>query len=153
MNELLSSWRWQDIIDIVVVAMLIYGVLVHIKGTRAVQMLLGLAVILLAFVASDKLEFLTLRWILSSFLSSMILVIIILFQADIRRVLTTVGKGTFFRGVQEQLQLIEEITRAALALANKKIGALISVAIFGLIWTVLSNCTVSTAETSDVSVK
>jgi diadenylate cyclase len=126
MNELISSWRWQDIIDIMVVAMLIYGVLVHIKGTRAVQMLLGLAVMLLAFVASDKLEFLTLRWLLSSFLSSVILVIIILFQADIRRVLTTVGKGTFFRGVQEQLQLIEEVSRAAHALASKKIGALIA---------------------------
>jgi uncharacterized protein (TIGR00159 family) len=55
-----------------------------------------------------------------------ILVIIILFQADIRRVLTTVGKGTFFRGVQEQLQLIEEVSRAAHALASKKIGALIA---------------------------
>jgi diadenylate cyclase len=125
MNELISSWRWQDVIDVVVVAMLIYGVLVHIKGTRAVQMLLGLAVILLAFVVSDKLEFLTLRWILSSFLSSVILVTIILFQADIRRVLTTVGKGTFFRGFQEQLQLIEEVSRAAHTLASKKIGALI----------------------------
>jgi len=125
MNDLISSWRWQDVIDVVVVAMLIYGVLVHIKGTRAVQMLLGLAVILLAFVASDKFELLTLRWILSSVLSSVILITIILFQADIRRVLTTVGKGTFFRKFQEQLQLIEEVSRAAQTLASKKIGALV----------------------------
>jgi diadenylate cyclase len=105
--------------------MLIYWLLVFIKGTRAVQMLTGLAILLLAFVISDKLEFLTLRWLLSSFLSSIILVIIILFQSDIRRVLTQVGKGTFFRGSQERLQLIEEVSRAAISLASKHIGALV----------------------------
>ncbi len=98
MGGLLSSLRWQDIIDIVVVAMLIYWLLVFIKGTRAVQMLTGLAFLLLAFVISDKLEFLTLRWLLSTFLSSILLVIIILFQSDIRRVLMQVGGGTFFGG-------------------------------------------------------
>ena len=125
MSGLLSGIRWQDIVDIVVVAMLIYWLLVFIKGTRAVQMLTGLAMLLLAFVVSDKLEFLTLRWLLSSFLSSIILVIIILFQADIRRVLTQVGKGTFFRGSRERLHLIEEVSRAAVSLASKHIGGLI----------------------------
>jgi diadenylate cyclase len=124
-NDIFSSIRWQDVIDIVVVAMLIYWLLVFIKGTRAVQMLTGLALLLLAFVISDKLEFLTLRWLLSSFLSSIILVIIILFQSDIRRVLTQVGKGTFFRGSQERLQLIEEVSRAVISLASKHIGALV----------------------------
>ena len=124
MGGLLSSLRWQDIIDIVVVAMLIYWLLVFIKGTRAVQMLTGLAFLLLAFVVSDKLEFLTLRWLLSTFLSSIMLVIIILFQSDIRRVLMQVGRGTFFRGSQERLQLIEEVSRAAISLASKRIGAL-----------------------------
>jgi len=126
MGGLLSSLRWQDIIDIVVVAMLIYWLLVFIKGTRAVQMLTGLAFLLLAFVISDKLEFLTLRWLLSTFLSSILLVIIILFQSDIRRVLMQVGGGTFFRGSQERLQLIEEVSRAAVSLASKRIGALVA---------------------------
>jgi diadenylate cyclase len=125
MTGFLSGIRWQDIVDIVVVAMLIYWLLVFIKGTRAVQMLTGLAILLLGFVVSDKLEFLTLRWMLSNFLSSIILVIIILFQSDIRRVLTQVGKGTFFRGSQEKFQLIEEVSRAAISLASKSIGALI----------------------------
>ena len=125
MSGVISSIRWQDIIDIVVVAMLIYWLLVFIKGTRAVQMLTGLAILLLGFVVSDKLEFLTLRWLLSTFLSSIILVIIIIFQSDIRRVLTQVGKGTFFRGSQERLQLIEEVSRAAISLGSKHIGALV----------------------------
>jgi diadenylate cyclase len=126
MSGIISSLRWQDVIDIIVVAMLIYWLLVFIKGTRAVQMLTGLAILLLAFVVSDKLEFLTLRWLLSAFLSSIILVIIILFQSDIRRVLTQVGKGTFFRGSQERLQLIEEVSRAAISLASQHIGGIIA---------------------------
>ncbi len=125
MSGFLTSIRWQDIVDIIVVSMLIYWLLVFIKGTRAVQMLTGLAILLLAFVVSDKMEFLTLRWLLNGFLSSIILVIIILFQGDIRRFLTQVGKGTIFRVTRERLQLIEEVSRSAVSLASKRIGALI----------------------------
>ena len=125
MLELINVLRWQDVVDILAVAFLIYRVLVFIRRTRALQMLIGLAFLLLAFFLSEKLDFFTLRWILNSFLSSIILVIFILFQAEFRRGLMQVGKGTFFWDVQGQLQLVEEISRAAIQMASKKVGGLI----------------------------
>ncbi|MBI4775787.1 MAG: TIGR00159 family protein [Deltaproteobacteria bacterium] len=125
MLELIKVFRWQDVVDILAVAFLIYRVLVFIRRTRALQMLIGLALLILAFFLSEKLDFFTLRWILNSFLSSIIIVIFILFQSEIRRGLTQVGKGTFFWDVQEQLQLVEEISRAAIQMASKKAGGLI----------------------------
>ncbi len=125
--DILASIRWQDVADIAIVSVLIYWIIILIKGTKAVQMIFGLALIIIAFIISRKGELLTLRWILNSFLSSIILVIIVIFQNDIRRALTTVGKNPFFPGIDfaGQSQFFEELIRASISLVNKKIGALI----------------------------
>lgn len=117
--------RWQDVVDILVVAFIIYQIFLLIKGTRAVQILIGLAVIFLAFLIARKVELLTLHWILNSFLSSVILVIIILFKTEIRRVLAQVGRSPFVRTPAETLQTIEEIIKAAVYLSSHLTGALI----------------------------
>jgi len=124
---ILASIRWQDIVDIAIVSVLIYWIIILIKGTKAVQMIFGLALIIVAFIISRKGELLTLHWILDSFLSSIILVIIVIFQHDIRRALTTVGKNPFFMGMgfTEESHFFEELIRASVSLASKKIGALI----------------------------
>jgi DNA integrity scanning protein DisA with diadenylate cyclase activity len=96
--DILASVRWQDIVDIAIVSVLIYWIIILIKGTRAVQMIFGLALIIVAFFISRKGELLTLRWILNTFWSSIIVVIIVIFQHDIRRALTTFGKNPFFTG-------------------------------------------------------
>ena len=98
MNNLwltLTNIRWQDGLDILLVAILIYQLFLFIKGTRAVQIIIGLVVIFIAYLLARQLELLTLNWILSSFLSSIILVIIILFKSEIRRVLAQVGRSPF----------------------------------------------------------
>jgi uncharacterized protein (TIGR00159 family) len=125
--DILASVRWQDIVDIAIVSVLIYWIIILIKGTRAVQMIFGLVLITVAFFISGKVEFLTLHWILSTFLSSIILVIVVIFQHDIRRALTTVGKNPFFTGIGfiEESHFFEELIRASVSLANKKTGALI----------------------------
>lgn len=117
--------RWQDVVDILVVAFIIYQVFLLIKGTRAVQILIGLAVILLAFLVARKVELLTLNWILSNFLSSIILVIIILFKTEIRRVLAQVGRSPFVRTTAETLETIEEVIKAVIYLSSHLIGGLI----------------------------
>ena len=125
--DMLVSIRWQDVVDIAIVSVLIYWIIILIKGTKAVQMIFGLALIIVAFIISRKGELLTLHWILNSFLSSIILVIIVIFQNDIRRALTTVGKNPFFTGTgfTEESQFFEELIRASVSLVSKKIGALI----------------------------
>jgi diadenylate cyclase len=126
MLDLLSSLRIQDVIDIAIIAFVIYRTIDLIRGTRAVQMLIGLAVVFLAFLSSQYFDLYTLNWILDNFLSSILLVIVVIFQDDIRRALTQVGTRPFFGGEPGiQGQDLEEIIRAAVSLASKRIGALI----------------------------
>ncbi len=117
--------RWQDAVDILVVAFIIYQIFLFIKGTRAVQIVLGLVVIFIAFLIARKLELRTLYWMLNNFLGSIILVIIILFKSEIRRVLAQVGKSPFVRTPAETLQTIEEVVKAAVYLSSHLTGALI----------------------------
>ncbi len=125
MLELLYSLRVQDAIDILLIAFVIYRIIDLIRGTRAVQMLIGLSVVFLAFVSSQYFQLYTLNWILDNFLSSILLVIVVIFQDDIRRALTQVGSRPFLgreRGIQQEE--LEEIVRAAVSLTSKRIGAL-----------------------------
>ncbi|MBP1684476.1 MAG: rane protein [Deltaproteobacteria bacterium] len=126
MFELFSNFRFQDAIDIGIIAFFIYRIIDLIRGTRAVQMLIGLLVLFIAFLSSKYFDLYALNWILDNFLGSILLVIVIIFQDDIRRALTQVGSRTFF-GSEGGLkgQDLEEIVRAAVSLAGKHIGALI----------------------------
>ncbi|PLY01093.1 MAG: TIGR00159 family protein [Desulfuromonas sp.] len=128
--QFFQGFRWVlDLLDILLVAFIIYRIFLLIKGTRAVQMLLGLAVILIVYVASQVGELYTLHWILDNFLASIILVIIVIFQNDIRRALIHVGRNPFFADLsfREESVLIEELTKASISLAGKRHGALIVV--------------------------
>jgi uncharacterized protein (TIGR00159 family) len=115
-----------DTLDILAVAFAIYWLLLLIKGTRAVQMLVGLLLLIGVNAASQRFQFQTLSWIMDHFLSSGVLILIILFQHDIRRGLARVGRG-FFPSVRahEESAILEEIVRASRTLAEKRVGALI----------------------------
>ena len=129
MFDLIRQFRWQDLVDIGIITFLIYRSLQIVRGSRAMQMIMGLAVILVAYVSSRALGLFTLNWILDNFLGSIILVIIVIFQSDIRRALTQVGSAPLFgsadRMIQRHEDIVEEISQAALALAAKHVGALI----------------------------
>jgi len=116
----------RDLVDIAVVAAGIYWLLLLIRGTRAIQILVGLIVLFALSLASELFQFATLGLILENFLSSAVLIIIVLFQNDIRRALARVGRG-FFPSVsaQQESQILEEIVRAAQVLAQKRVGALV----------------------------
>lgn len=128
MFEILTNFRWLlDLLDILLVAFIIYRILLLIQGTRAVQMLVGLAVLLLVFVGSQIGGLYTLNWILNNFLSSIILVIVVLFQHDIRRALIHVGRNPFFSdlSLREETRVIDELCKSCVALCQKHLGALI----------------------------
>jgi uncharacterized protein (TIGR00159 family) len=116
----------RDTIDILIVTFGIYWLLVLIRGTRAVQILLGLIVLVMASVASEIFHLVTLRLILENFLASAVVIIVVLFQHDIRRALARVGRG-FFPAVSEQQesQILEEVIRAVQTLAERRVGALV----------------------------
>ncbi len=125
--HLLPTVHWYDALDILIVAFIIYKIIDLIKGTRAVQMVVGLVVLFVVSVLSQKLHLVTLHWILTSFLSSIILVIIVIFQNDIRKALMNMGQTPFFRRVYffGRESEIEELSRGIASLSGRKVGALI----------------------------
>jgi diadenylate cyclase len=127
-KETLAHYRWfNDTIDIALVYYLFYRLLLLIKGTRAFQMLVGIGLIVLVLIASRWLKFYTLDWLIHSFWSQIVLAVIILFQPEIRRTLAQVGERRIFRPFSkvEGAKFIEETVKAAVAMANKRTGALI----------------------------
>jgi len=123
--DVFRSIQLKDLIDILVVAFLIYKILLLLQGTKALQMLAGLAVIILLYFFSGILELLTLNWILDTFMSSLLILIIIVFQDDIRKALAKIGTVPIARIQTEYSFGIEEVVKAVSKLAEKKVGALI----------------------------
>jgi uncharacterized protein (TIGR00159 family) len=127
LSEVFTHFRWQDAVDILIVAAVIYWIILLIRGTRSLQMLIGLVLLILALLISQMGRLTTVHWILNNFLSSIILIIVVIFQYDIRRALSTVGKNPFFFGLSfpPSAPLVEEIIDAALNMSRRRIGALI----------------------------
>ena len=117
--------RWQDVIDILVVSYIIYRVILLIRGTRAVQMAAGLALITVIYFVAGELKLFTLHWLLGTILSSLFLLIIIVFQDDIRRALAQMGQTPFPKLRVKTFQALEEIAKAVTTLTKNRTGALI----------------------------
>ena len=117
------------IVDAIIVYYVIYRVLLLIKGTRAVPMLIGLlALILLYFLSQESfLGLATFNWLLERFIGSLFLIVVVVFQADIRRALVAFGGAQFFSNFRSasEAQVLDEIVKASQVLASQKIGALV----------------------------
>jgi len=124
---MIDGIRWQDVVDVLIVAVIIYRVLFLIKGTRALQLVIGLAVVFFAFYLSRKLELYTLGWILSNFVASITLVIVVVFQNEIRRVLFVLGRSPFLKRITyvEETLFYDELVNACMIMSKKRTGALI----------------------------
>jgi diadenylate cyclase len=125
METLFANLRWQDALDILLVAIIIYQIFLILRGTQAIWVLAGLFLLFLSYLGARYLELFTLEWLLDSVMKSFFLIIIILFQADIRRVLSRLGRRALApQGVSEP-QTMEEICEACETLSNYRIGGLI----------------------------
>ncbi len=125
--EIIKLIRWQDILDILLVATIFYRVLLIIKGTKAAQMLIGIGVLFITLLFSKYLGLHTIDWIIQSLWAQIVLAVIILFQPEIRKTLAHMGEARFLPSFAsaEEMRSIEEIVRASIALSNRQIGALI----------------------------
>jgi|CXWL01.1.fsa_nt_gi diadenylate cyclase len=126
-DELLALVSFRDLVDILVVGFLIYQALLLIRGTRAVQILLGILFVGGFYYLARSLELLTLTRILEGFLSFLPFAMIVLFQQEIRRALAAFGRNPLWglKAQQEVQSGFDEIVLAASALADRKTGALI----------------------------
>lgn len=127
--EAVRQLRWQDLVDIILMSIIVYRLLLIIKGTKAAHMLMGLGVLLIASLLSGYFELYTVDWLIQSFWAQIVIAIIILFQPEIRRALAQMGETPFLQTLTpaEELKSLEEIVRATIALANRKIGGLIAI--------------------------
>ncbi|GHV50761.1 membrane protein [Deltaproteobacteria bacterium] len=119
---------WRDILDILLVTLVIYRVIVIAQNTRAGAALHGLLLVIILYFLTQTLGINTLAWVLENFLSSLVLVIVIIFQRDIRNALTYMGtrKNFFFPSRKKSnAVLLEKISSACAFMAQRKIGALI----------------------------
>jgi uncharacterized protein (TIGR00159 family) len=138
MEQLLDIFAvegWLDVLlllmDAAIVYFVIYRILLIIKGTRAVQMLFGLVLVITLFVISRERYFnlATTHWLIDKFIANFIIIVVIIFQNDIRRALAQFGRTSLLRGTRsfEETQILEEVIKASVMLSQRKIGALVAV--------------------------
>ncbi len=124
--------RLLDLLDIAIVTVLIFQILLLVRGTRAVQLATGLAVLFGVYTAARILRLNTLQWILSYMVVVIPIALLVIFQPELRRMLEQLGRGGVFvsgLGVgldrEETIRLVNEVARACRVLSGRKIGALI----------------------------
>ncbi len=125
MLDFVTYIRWQDFVDILLVAFLMHQFISIIRGTRSVQMVVGLGILTVVYFLASVLDLSTFKWIMQTFLSSILLIIIIVFQQDIRRALIQVGKSPFHKQQDIFDKEMEEIIRTLFYLSKRRIGALV----------------------------
>lgn len=124
---ILHTFRWQDAVDILIVAYVLYKLFKLFKGTRAVQMILGLAILVMASFIFQWAKFYTIGWVLNNLWAYLALGVLIIFQPEIRRALAHVGQNPLFSSInlEAEAKTIDELVKASTSMASRKIGALI----------------------------
>ena len=128
MTQLMAPWSRVSftVLDILLVALIIYEVLVMIRGTRAAPMLAGLAAVAVAFYLARIGELATLNWLVSRLLPYIVFALIVVFQSEIRHVLSDVGRRvSFLRGSAVEGDSYDDIVLAANLFSQHQTGALI----------------------------
>lgn len=129
----LTFWDYVvNLLDIFLVWFLIYKIFNIIRGTKAVQLLKGIFVIVVVRSLSSLLGLNTLGWLMEQVMTWGVLAILIIFQPELRRALEQLGRGSLFSRnnmpeEDEQEHLVEEIVKASAYMAKRRIGALISI--------------------------
>lgn len=129
MGWLWETLRWTDVLDIGLMASILYWTLLLIRGTRAIQSAAGMGVLVGLYVVADRLDLVTIHWMLEKFFVYLVLAVIILFQQDIRKGLARAGGQLWLVSGRTSLELstVEELVRASYAMASRHMGALIAI--------------------------
>jgi diadenylate cyclase len=125
--------RFLDILDILIVTALVYQLLLLIRGTRAVQLVIGLAILFAAYAASRRWGLYTLQYVLQYLGVVIPIALLVIFQPELRRMLEQLGRGGVIvsgfaplgLGREEMIRLVNDVSRASRILGLRKIGGLI----------------------------
>jgi diadenylate cyclase len=119
---------WWDVLDILIVAFLVYEILRFLRGTHAVQIALGGVVLVMLYWGSILFNLQTVNWLLRTFLPFLVFGIIVVFQAEIRKGLAHLGRAPFLGGAarRRQKEVVDELVLAATRLASEHTGAILA---------------------------
>lgn len=125
--HIFGNLRALDLVDMLLVWLVVYRILILIKRTGTIQMLSGLGILAIGYIVSIWFELFTFNWILEKFFANLFVIVVVLFQAEIRRALAQIGSNPFFNdgSTFQETQVIEEISKAVVSTAQKGYGALI----------------------------
>lgn len=127
-NLVLLQFSWpQVIIDILLVSIVFYYLFILLKGSRAIHILIGLAILAFVFILSKALQLFATGWLLDRFLTLILVAIPVIFQQELRRGLEKLGQTRLFTSheVQASNILISNLVEASITMAKEKMGALI----------------------------
>lgn len=131
LKQLLVTFQWTDAVDILVIAVITYYIIMFVKETRAIQLIKGFIALLVLAQVSDWFNLYTLNWLLSNIFTVGLILIIVVFQPELRRAFERLGRSQRWLSLfinsdgKTQGNQVDEIVRACSSLARQKIGALI----------------------------
>lgn len=123
-----NFFRWQDVIDIALVTFIIYKTLTLLAGTRAIQLVKGLLLLIFLSFVAQWLELETFSWLLTQGFSALLIIIPIIFQPELRRILEELGRGNMWRqskNIKRAEVIADEVCKGLMYCCAHKIGALV----------------------------
>ena len=131
MTEIIKDFalrHWTSVVEIAILAVVIYFGYLYFRGTRGARVLTGMVVLFLAFtLVSQILRLEVLSWLIRSLTAFLALALVVIFQPELRRMLAELGSHHFFASASQRRETIELITDAVFQLSHKQFGALIAV--------------------------
>lgn len=127
LREILTGMRWQDLMDILLITFILYRMYVWLQGTRALRILFALAALGLLYVLARWSGLFITTWILQYLWAVILVVMVVVFQSEIRQVLERMSPLRFFLGQPETMDqmALEEVVRTCFELAQNRVGALL----------------------------
>jgi len=125
MGNLFRMITFFDILDIVIVSYLFYQFFLLVQGTRSVQLLVGVGILIIATFVSHFIKLETIYWMLTKFWTIGVVALLIVFQPEIRQALVKMGQRPFLRPFLLEEKFIEKVVQSVLLLAKAKFGAII----------------------------
>ena len=120
--------NWRDILDIALVSVLLYQVIQLLRGSRALAVLTGLALLALLYFIAKSMGLYTLSWLLQYIFGSIFILIVVIFQSDIRQALGDIGAHSIFHRRRLRQDGVATVLKACVEMARLRVGALIVIA-------------------------
>ena len=116
---------WRDALDIALVTLIFYLLIQRLRSSRALTVLVGLILLTALYILASSVGLYTLSWLLEHVFGSLVLLIVVIFQPDIRQALSAIGVASFSRRGKLDTDAAEEVFAACVEMARLRMGALI----------------------------